>query len=97
MLFSHLMIRASKVMPAVVAQVMQKAPLTPEKVAFAWRQAVGPAIDKSTSVHLAESGTLHVRAESPAWLAAIRKSRSLIHIRLADLLGEDTVKTIEFR
>lgn len=90
------MIRANKVMPAVVAEVVRKAPLTPEKVAFAWRLAVGPAIDKSTTVYLTDGGTLHVRAESPAWLAAIRKSRSLIHIRLTDLLGEETVKKIQF-
>ena len=97
MFFSVSMIRANKVLPGVVAAVVRRAPLTPEKVAFAWRLAVGPAIDKSTSVHLADNGTLHVRAESPAWLAAIRKSRSLIHIRMADVLGEDTVKGIEFR
>ena len=29
-------------MPAVVAEVIRKAPLTDEKVAFAWRLAVGP-------------------------------------------------------
>ncbi len=83
-------------MPAVVAEVIRKAPLTPEKVAFAWRLAVGPAIDKSTTVRLADNGTLYVRAETPAWLAAVRKSTSLIQIRLADLLGEDTVKRLEF-
>jgi len=89
-------IRANQVMPAVVAEVVRKAPLTPEKVAFAWRLAVGPAIDKATTVRLADNGILYVRAESPAWLAAVRKSTSLIHIRMTDLLGEDTVKKVEF-
>ena len=96
MLFSDVVIRANKVMPAVVAEVVRKAPLTPEKVAFAWRLAVGPAIDKSTTVRLADNGVLYVRAETPAWLAAVRKSTSLIQIRLEDLLGKDTVKRLQF-
>jgi len=96
MLFSDVVIRANKVMPAVVAEVVRKAPLTPEKVAFAWRLAVGPAIDKSTTVRLADNGVLYVRAETPAWLAAVRKSTSLIQIRMADLLGEDTIKKLDF-
>ena len=83
-------------MPAVVAEVVRKAPLTPEKVAFAWRLAVGAAIDKSTTVRLADTGVLYVRAETPAWLAAVRKSTSLIQIRLDDLLGENTVKKLDF-
>jgi predicted nucleic acid-binding Zn ribbon protein len=96
MIFSGRVIKANKVMPAVVAEVIRKAPLTDEKVSFAWRLAVGPAIDKSTTVRLAENGTLYVRAETPAWLTAVRNSTSLIHNRLRDLLGEDTVKRIDF-
>ena len=59
-------------MPAVVAEVIRKAPLTDEKVAFAWRLAVGPALGKATTVRLAADGTLYVTADSPAWNDAIR-------------------------
>jgi len=90
------MVPLTQFIPDALAIVLRKAPLTPEKVAFAWRLAVGPAIDKATTVRLADNGILHVRAESPAWLAAVRKSTSLIHIRMTDLLGEDTVKKVEF-
>jgi hypothetical protein len=45
-------IKANQVMPAVVAEVIRKAPLTGEKVSFAWRLAVGPAVDKATAVRL---------------------------------------------
>ncbi len=83
-------------MQGVVAEVIRKAPLTAEKVAFAWRLAVGAAIDKSTTVRLADTGVLYVRAETPAWLAAVRKSTSLIQIRLDDLLGENIVKKLDF-
>jgi hypothetical protein len=89
-------IQASKVMPAVLAEVIRKAPLTDEKVAFAWRLAVGPAVDKATTVRLSSNGTLHVRAESPAWIDAVRKSVGLIRSRLAHFLGEQAVKQITY-
>jgi predicted nucleic acid-binding Zn ribbon protein len=89
-------IQANKVLPTVVAEILRKAPLSPEKVTMAWRLAVGPAIAKATTVRLVSDGTLHIKAETPAWLAAVRKSTSLIHLRMGDLLGEDTVKKLSF-
>lgn len=83
-------------MPAVVAEIIRKAPLTDEKVSFAWRLAVGPALAKATTVRLGSDGTLHVKAESAAWNDAIRKSIGLIRSRLAHFLGEDTVKRISY-
>ena len=83
-------------MPAVLADVIRKAPLTDEKVAFAWRLAVGPAIGKATTVRLAANGTLYVKAEAPAWNDAIGKSLGLIRSRLAHFLGETAVKNIDF-
>jgi hypothetical protein len=88
-------IQASKVMPAVLADVIRKAPLTDEKVQFAWRLAVGPALDKATTVRLATNGTLYVKAEAPAWNDAIGKSLGIIRARLAHFLGETTVKSID--
>ena len=90
------MIQASKVLPAVVAEVIRKAPLTDEKVAFAWRLAVGPAIDKATTVRLSSTGTLHVAADAAAWLDAVRKSSGLIRSRLAHFLGDGTVRQISY-
>jgi hypothetical protein len=87
-------IKANQVMPAVVAEVVRKAPLTDEKVAFAWRLAVGPAVDKATSVRLASDGTLYVIADSSAWTDSIRASIGMIRSRLAHYLGENTVKRI---
>lgn len=90
------MIKASAVLPGVVAEVIRNAPLSPEKVTMAWRLSVGPAVAKATTVRLDEEGVLHVEAESPAWASAVRKSRSLILNRLQQLLGEDTVRQIHF-
>lgn len=90
------MIKASAVLPGVVAEVIRNAPLSPEKVTMAWRLSVGPAVAKATTARLDEEGVLHVEAESPAWASAVRKSRSLILNRLQQLLGEDTVRQIHF-
>jgi hypothetical protein len=89
-------IQANKVMPAVVAEVIRKAPLTDEKVAFAWRLAVGPAMAKSTSVRLGSDGTLYLRGESRAWIDSVRASVGLIRSRLAHYLGDDAIKRIDF-
>lgn len=83
-------------MPGVVAEVIRKAPLTEEKVTFAWRLAVGPAVAKATSVRLGSDGTLYLRADSPAWLDGVRQSVGLIRSRLAHFLGEDAVKRISY-
>jgi hypothetical protein len=96
MLSFSAVIQASKVMPAVLAEVIRKAPLTDEKVAFAWRLAVGPAVDNATRVRLSSTGTLHVTATAPAWIDAVRKSSGLIQSRLAHFLGEDAVRQIAY-
>ena len=89
------MIKANQIMPAVVAEVVRKAPLTDEKVAFAWRLAVGPAVGKATSVRLAD-GTLYVTAESSAWNDSIRASIGMIRSRLDHYLGDGVVKRLHY-
>jgi hypothetical protein len=89
-------IKADQVIPGVVAEVIRRAPLTDEKVTFAWRLAVGPAVDKATRVRLDADGTLHVSAETPAWLDGVKQSIGLIRSRLAHYLGENTVKRIAY-
>ena len=53
-------------MPDALAAVLQKAPLTPDKVAFAWRTAVGPSVDRVTTVEL-KGRVLHVQTTDAAW------------------------------
>jgi hypothetical protein len=97
MLSCLVVIAANKVLPAIVAEVVRKAPMTDEKVAFAWRLAVGPAIGKATTVRLGSDGTLHVAAESSAWIDAVHASIGLIRSRLAHLLGDESVKRLACR
>jgi hypothetical protein len=93
--YDRVVIKVNQVMPAVVAGVIRKAPLTDEKVAFAWRLAVGPAVGKATTVRLGANGTLYVKADATAWNDAIAKSLGLIRSRLAHYLGDDAIKRVD--
>jgi hypothetical protein len=95
--YDQIVIKANQVMPAVVGEVIRKAPLTDEKVAFAWRLAVGPAIAKATTVRLGSDGTLYVSAEAQAWIDSVRASVGLIRSRLAHFLGDDAIKRISYK
>ena len=77
-----------------VAELLRHQPLSPGKVAFAWRVSVGPQIGRVTEVTLAATGRLHVRATDPRWRREIERSRPLILSRLENLLGRDVVRGI---
>ena len=91
------MIRADRVIPAVLAEVIRKAPLCPEKVEFAWRSAVGAAVARVTTVRLTDEGVLHVLATDAQWGREVKRSSRLILSRLASLLGPTVVKKIQIR
>jgi hypothetical protein len=81
-------------MPDALAAVLRQAPLTPEKVAFAWRSAVGPAMDKVTAVEL-HGSTLRVRAKDPQWRREIERAAAIIRTRMNVVLGPGIVKGLE--
>jgi hypothetical protein len=54
--------RLGQFIPGALAALMRKAPLSDEKVAFAWRTAVGSSMDRVTTVTL-KDGVLRVRAK----------------------------------
>ena len=82
-------------MPGVLADILRKAPLTPEKVAFAWRSAVGPAVDKATTIDLRQ-GVLYVIARDASWQREVERSAGLIRSRLTAILG-NVVRSIDVR
>jgi len=88
------MLPVHQFMPRVVADVLRKAPLTPEKVAFAWRTAVGSAVDNATVIDLRDR-VLHVRVKDAAWRREVERSIAIIRSRLDALLGEDVVRRVE--
>jgi len=77
-------------------ELLRGAPLSDGKVTFAWNAAVGPALERVTSVKL-ERGVLIVQTTSPQWSREIRRSSGVILTRLKSLLGDGTVTRIEIR
>lgn len=88
------MVPVHRFMPQALATILRKAPLSPDKVAFAWRSAVGPAVDQATTVVLKDT-VLCVTAKDAAWRREIQRSLPLIRARLDALLGEDTIRSVE--
>jgi hypothetical protein len=81
-------------MPDVLVSILRKAPLTSEKVAFAWRMAVGPAVDKATTIDLRD-GVLNVRVRDRSWKREVERSAALIRARLDALLGEGVIVDVD--
>ena len=86
----------SAAMPGALAELLRGAPLSPGKVTFAWRSAVGPALDRETDVRL-EGTTLIIDAATRQWAQEIRRASSTIIVRMHTLLGPDCVKSLEVR
>lgn len=80
--------------PDALAEILRKAPLSDEKVAFAWRSSVGPAIDRGTTVSL-QDGVLRVTVREAAWGREVERSEALIRARLDAMLGRGVVRSIE--
>src|SRR5688572_1513276 len=87
MLSSQAVIPVQRFMPEALAEVLRKAPLTPEKIAFAWRAAVGPGMDKVTTIELS-GRVLYVRAKDAAWQREVERSLGVVRSRMEALLGK---------
>ena len=88
------MIPVADVIPGALASVLRKAPLTPEKVAFAWRLTVGPAVDRATTIELRD-GVLYVKARDRAWRREMERSAGVIRRRLHAVLGADALRALD--
>ena len=77
-------------------ELLRGTPLSDGKVTFAWKAAVGPAIERVTTVKL-ERKVLLVETASAQWSREVMRSSPVILKRLQSLLGEDTVERIEVR
>ena len=81
-------------MPVALADLLRRLPLNGDKVAFAWREAVGQSMSRGTTVSL-EGRVLRVRPGSAAWGCEVVRSEALIRARLDTLLGRGVVTAIE--
>ena len=86
----------SQVVPSAIATLLRESPLSPGKVEFAWKTAVGPATGRVTVVRL-EAGVLFVDARTPAWAREVTRSSTVILSRMRTLLGDGVVKQIIVR
>ena len=85
----------SRLVSSAIAGIVRPAPLSIEKVMFAWRVSVGPALARLTSVSLGHDGVMRVVVEDGRWVNELERSSSTILDRLRDLLGDDEVGQIE--
>jgi predicted nucleic acid-binding Zn ribbon protein len=88
------MFRAPQVWSEALAPAIRQAPLTPEKVDFAWRAAGGAAIARATRVVL-EGHVLRVTGDDPQWVDAVRGMRGHLLRQLEPWLGRGTVLEID--
>jgi hypothetical protein len=84
-------------LPSAVARVVRPAPLSPEKVLFAWRVAVGPAVARVTRVRLRADRVLEVQVDDDRFGDEVVRSVSLVLGRVQDLLGTETVCSLDVR
>ncbi len=80
--------------PGALATLLRDAPMSTGKLAFAWRAAVGPAIERVTTVRL-DGTVLRVEAGDRHWAREVTRSSSMILARLQNLLGRDVVTAVE--
>ena len=88
------MIAVHSLLPSGLAEALRKAPLSDEKVALAWRIAVGPAMDQASRVML-DDGVLRVSVSRAEWQREIRRSSPLIRSRLDAFLGDGVVQSLK--
>jgi len=86
----------SHVIPKALVTLLRDAPLSNGKVGFAWRAAVGPAVERATRVKL-ERRVLIVETSSPQWSHEVMRSSPVILKRLQEFLGPEAVERIEVR
>jgi predicted nucleic acid-binding Zn ribbon protein len=81
----------------VLAEIIRRQPASKERTAFAWQLAVGPALARSPTAELGETGVLTVRAADPRWVREIERARDTVLQKMQHLLGPDQVTRIKTR
>ncbi|HEX2443109.1 MAG TPA: DciA family protein [Vicinamibacterales bacterium] len=90
---SRRFVQARECVPLALGALLERQPLTPAKIAFAWHMAVGPALARQTSVR-ADGGVLRVQGRDARWSREIERSRVVIIERLRALLGDNVVSEL---
>jgi hypothetical protein len=91
------MVPVQNCVPAVLADLLRRQPLTPAKLALCWRLAVGPAVDRATRVALGQPGEILVTVDDPRWRREVERALPIVRHRLEYLLGPEAVSTVRVR
>ena len=83
-------------MPGAIVELLRGSPTSDGKVTFAWKAAVGPAIERVSHVKL-EQRVLLVETASAQWSKEVMRASPVILKRLESLLGAGVVERIEVR
>ena len=86
--------RSTDFATSVLAGMLERQPMSPGKLQFAWRAAVGPALARAATLDW-QDGRVIVHMSSAEWTREIQRSKALIVDRLRVLLGKDAVKRLE--
>ena len=86
----------AQAIPRAVATLLRDTPMSPGKLAFAWKTVVGPAMDRGTFVRL-DGRTLLVDAKTAAWAKEVSRSSPIILKRLQTLLGREVINELNVR
>ena len=86
----------AQAVPNAITTLLRTTPMSPGKMQFAWKVAVGPAMDRGTFVRL-EGGNLLVEAKTAAWAKEVSRSSGIILNRLQTLLGPEVVTELTVR
>ncbi len=86
--------RSSDFAGPALAEMLARQPMSPGKLQFAWRAAVGPALARAATLDWRD-GRIVVHMSSPEWTREIQRSRPMILERLRLLLGTDTAKRLD--
>lgn len=81
-------------LPGTLRFLLRQGPLSQEKLEFAWRLAVGPAIDRATRVRLRGEAGVEVLVADAGWRKELRRSRAEILGKLRGLLGAEAVRDL---
>jgi len=84
-------------LPGIVARAVRPAPLTPEKVVFAWRLAVGAALARVTRVRLTADHVVDVEVDDARWCEEIERSADIVLARLQAALGAENAERLLIR
>ena len=84
-------------MSGAVARLVRPAPLSPEKVLFAWRAAVGHAVARVTRVRFAGLGVIEVIVDDDRFGDELARSAPLVLQRLQELLGVEVASRMDVK